>query len=160
VWRQLLSLFGLAAALVVVASAGAETTKPSKPSVYSVAPGTSCKREVAVVHGGPENGKRVTILAPPRPGLRAVALSARRIRLHWSFASLPRACRPVALLGSVIANDFDLATPTNRQVKLTGTSGSLEITYPDFLPPPDVAMASSYTAKGLRSSLARVLIKR
>jgi hypothetical protein len=158
--RYLLFLFGLAAALVVAASAGAETTKPQKPSVYSVAPGKSCRRVVAVVHGGPQNGKRITLLSPPRPGLRAVAVSARRIRLEWSFASRPRACRPVYLLGSVIANDFHLATPTNRQLKLASTSGSLEITYPDFLPPPDVAMASSYTAKGLRSSLARVLIER
>jgi hypothetical protein len=160
VCRHLLSLFGLAAALVVVASAGAETTRPPKPSAYSVAPGKSCRRVGSVVHGGPENGKRVTILAPPRPGLRARALSARRIRLQWTFASLPRACRPLYLLGSVIANDFDRATPTNRQLKLAGTSGSLEITYPDVLPPPDVARASSYTAKGLRSSLARVLIER
>jgi len=51
-------------------------------------------------------------------------------------------------------------TPTTKDILVDGTRGSIEIRYPDFLPPPTVARASSFTRTGPRSRTVSVLIKR
>jgi hypothetical protein len=103
---------------------------------------------------------RQPIVVPPAPGLRAVALSDREIRIEWSFRNLPEECRPAAVRLSVVANDDVGATPTNTEVEVDGLAGVTEVTYPDFLPPPDVAMASAFMGDGRRSRTVRVLISR
>lgn len=52
------------------------------------------------------------------------------------------------------------ATPTSEIVPVEEIAGSSVLVYPDFLPPPDVALASAYTATGLRSRTAKVLVAR
>jgi hypothetical protein len=80
------------------------------------------------------------------------------VRVEWSFRTLPQACRPTAVLLSVIANDDVRATPTNREVLVAERTGATQISYPDFLAPPDVAMASALMQDGRRSRTVRVLI--
>jgi hypothetical protein len=128
-----------------------------KPSLGEIAPSPSCERVIGTFHDGRVPAKR-PIVIPPAPGLRAFALSDREIRVEWSFRTLPEDCRPAAVRLSVIANDDVRATPTNKEVEVDSTAGATEITYPDFLPPPDVAMASAYTRNGRRSRTVRVLI--
>ena len=137
---------------------GAIVRRPVKPGAYIATPSPTCERAVATVHG-PVPAKR-EIVIPPAPGLRATAVSKRTVRLEWSFRGLPGDCRPEAVLLSIVANDDWRATPTNRQLRVDGSSGTATITYPDFLAPPDVALASAYMADGRRSRTARVLIRR
>ena len=136
---------------------GAVVSRPARPSAYTAMPSPSCERAVATVHGL-HPGKR-EIVIPPTPGLRAIATSPREVRLEWSFRSRPHDCRPQALLLGIVANDDWRATPTNRQLPVDGDSGVATITYPEFLPPPDVALASAYMEDGRRSRTARVLIR-
>jgi hypothetical protein len=74
------------------------------------------------------------IVVPPRPGL--------------------------GMLVSIVANDSPGATPTTVTVPFTGDTGAATLRYPDFLPPPDVALASAVMARGPRSRTAKVLIQR
>ena len=64
------------------------------------------------------------------------------------------------MLVSVVANDAPGATPTTVKVPFTGQTGATTLEYPEFLPPPDVALASALTALGRRSRTAKVLIRR
>jgi hypothetical protein len=135
---------------------GAVVTKPALPAVYEVEPSASCESS-NVNYAGSQ--RRVVI--PPRPGLRAVAVTEHTTRLEWSFDELPDDCSPVRLYLSVEAATAVNATPTvERDVEVSGLSGSKEVTYPDFLPAPDVARASAYLPDGRRSRIATVLIER
>jgi hypothetical protein len=138
---------------------GAVVQRPVKPSRHEVAPSPTCERVMATFHDGRAPAKR-PLVVPPAPGLRARAISDREVRLEWSFRTLPQACRPAAVLLSVIANDDVRATPTNRQVLVAERMGATRISYPDFLAPPDVAMASALMRDGRRSRTVRVLIRR
>jgi hypothetical protein len=143
----------------ITTPSGALVQRPVKPSRREIDPSPSCERIIATFHDGRVPAKQ-PIVVPPAPGLRAVAVSDREVRLEWSFRSLPDACRPAGVLLSVIANDDSGATPTNKEVEVATTTGAIEIAYPDFLPPPDVAMASAYMPDGRRSRTVRVLISR
>lgn len=122
------------------------------PTITEAEPSPTCER--AQVAGGG------TIVIPPAPGLKADAVSERTIRLEWSFDELPDDCRPVRLNVAVNADGSPRATPTVEEVEVNGTDGSVELTYPDFLPPPDVARAASYSEGGPSSRTTRVLIVR
>jgi hypothetical protein len=87
-------------------------------------------------------------------------VSSHEVELTWWFESLPSECRPKQLLLSVTAGDHVGATPTTKEIAVADLSGAMRIVYPEFLPPPDVAMASSLSADGHHSRLARVLISR
>jgi hypothetical protein len=143
----------------VTVEGGSIVQRPVKPSERVVASSPTCERVLAKFHDGSVPTKR-PIIIPPRPGLSAKAVSKRVVELAWSFRELPRDCRPTELLLSIVANNAPLATPTNATVHVDSDSGTAQITYPDFLPPPDVAMASAYSRAGHRSRLARVLISR
>jgi hypothetical protein len=139
----------------VTQASGAIVSKPVKPTEYETEPSPSCERRPykSASGGG-------LIIVPPRPGLSARAVSARSVELSWWFDEVPSDCRPVAMLVSIVANDATLATPTTVTVPFTGQTGTATVDYPEFLPPPDVALASSLTKRGQRSRTARVLIRR
>lgn len=69
-------------------------------------------------------------------------------------------CRPVQLALAVVQHGDVRATPTVTRVDVTGLSGTLELTYPDFLPAPTVAHASAYAEDGHRSRTVSILIER
>jgi hypothetical protein len=138
---------------------GSVVRLPVLPEIYEAEPSASCEREMATFHDGSRPTRR-PIVIPPAPGLRAFAVTEHRTRLEWSFRDLSDECRPDAIRLSVVAGRHAGATPTNRQVAIRGMTGSTQITYPDFLPAPDVAHASSYTRDGHRSRTVSVLIRR
>jgi hypothetical protein len=134
---------------------GAGEASPSRPTVYSVSPEQKCERIRLADKPHP------TVLGPPSPGLRAVALSSRRIRVYWWFSSFPSACRPEAVLVGVLASRERHATPeTMRERVGSSRRGSVVLTYCDCLQPPDVALAGAYAAHGLASRTVKVLIRR
>jgi hypothetical protein len=143
----------------VTTADGAVVSLPALPAVYEVAPSPSCERVLATFHDG-SNPARRPIVVPPAPGLRAQAISERTVRIEWWFESLPEDCRPQYILLAIRAGRSVRATPTTKQFRVAGAQGSTEITYPDFLPPPDVAFASALTDQGRRSRTATVLITR
>jgi hypothetical protein len=134
-----------------------DATSPIDPSSYETVASPTCERAIATFHDGSQPTKR-PIVIPPAPGLRATAVTEHTTRLEWSFRDLPDDCRPVVLRVSVVATGR--STPTNQEIKVTTTTGTTEITYPDFLPAPDVALASAYSRKGRRSRTVSVLIRR
>ena len=136
---------------------GAVVTKPALSKVYEVEPSPSCESSYATY----PDGSQRRIVIPPRPGFRAVAVTEHTTRLEWWFDELPDDCSPVRLYLSVEALTDVNATPwVERDVEVSGLSGSKEVTYPDFLPAPDVARASAYLPDGRRSRLASVIIER
>ena len=139
----------------VTEPSGAIVSKPLKPTEYETEPSPSCERRPykSASGGG-------LIIVPPRPGLHARAVSPRRVQLSWWFDEVPSDCRPVAMLVSIVANDATGGTPTTVTVPFTGQTGTATVEYPEFLPPPDVALASSVMAQGQRSRTARILIRR
>jgi hypothetical protein len=143
----------------VTTESGAVVRLPVKPSEHEISASPNCERMMATFHDGSTPTKR-PIVVPPRPGLRAKAISSNEVELAWSFEGLSSDCRPTQLLLSVTASEHVGATPTTRTIDVTTASGTTPIVYPDFLPPPDVAMASSLSADGHRSRLARVLVSR
>jgi hypothetical protein len=134
-----------------------EIPRSDAPSRYEADPSPTCERELATFHDGSQPTRR-PIVIPPAPGLRATAVSEHTTRLEWSFRGLPDECRPVALLLSVVASRS--STPTNQRVNVSTLAGTAEITYPNFLPAPDVALASAYSGEGHRSRTVSVLIRR
>jgi hypothetical protein len=123
------------------------------PTITEAEPSPTCERTAA-------GGSASTIVVPPAPGLTAVAVSERTTRVEWSFDELPDDCRPVWLNVAVSNYSSPRATPTVEKVDVDGESGSIELTYPDFLPPPNVALAAAYSAKGPSSRTVTVLIRR
>ena len=139
----------------VTEASGAVVSRPVKPTEYETEPSPSCERQPykSASGGG-------LLVVPPRPGLTAEAVSTRSVELSWRFEDVPSDCRPVAMLVSIVANDASGATPTSVTVPFTGQTGSTVVEYPEFLPPPDVALASAVMARGERSRTAKVLIRR
>ncbi len=138
---------------------GAVVSLPALPTVYTTDPSPTCERVVATFHDGSQPARRPVVI-PPAPGLQAAAITKRTTRLEWSFRDLPADCRPVAVLVSVRNGSDASATPTTKQVGVDDAKGSTEITYPDFFPPPDVAIASAYSRQGRSSRTVSVLIRR
>lgn len=169
--RPLRTIRGIAAIGSVLAVSGcgggresvdyplAVTRAPNAQLEESVAPSRTCERELATFHDGSEPARR-TIVVPPAPGLRAVAVTRRVTRLEWSFEDLPADCRPVTLAVSVVARGRRGATPTTQRVKVHGRAGTVDVEYPKFLPPPNVAVASAYSLDGRRSRTVSVAIRR
>lgn len=122
----------------VTEASGALVSRPLKPTVYETQPSPSCERQPHRSASG--DG---LIVVPPRSGLTAKAVSARRIEVSWWFDEVPMDCRPASMLVSIVANDATGATPTTVSVAFTGNMGATTLDYPDFLPPPDVALAST-----------------
>jgi hypothetical protein len=136
---------------------GAVVTKPAPPDEYEVEPSPSCESSYSI---GADGGRRRVVI-PPMPGLRAIAVTEHTTRLEWSFDELPEECSSVRLYLSVEAITDPLATPwVERDVEVSGLSGSKDVTYPEFLPAPDVARASAYLPDGRRSRVATVRIER
>ena len=134
----------------ITGPSGAETSKPLKPKILVAEPSQTCERRS--LKGSPTQD---FLVVPPRPGLKARAISERTIELTWWFEEVPDDCRPATMLLSIVANDAPGATPTTVPAAFTGANGAARITYPDFLPPPDVALASAVTLTGRRSGTAR-----
>jgi hypothetical protein len=139
----------------VTEASGAMVSRPVKPTEYETEPSPTCERRPYKSASG--DG---LIIVPPRPGLSAKAVSARSVEVSWWFEEIPDDCRPVSMLVSIVANDATGATPTTVTVPYNGGTGSTTVAYPDFLPPPDVALTSAVMARGERSRTAKVLIHR
>jgi hypothetical protein len=133
---------------------GSVSQAPVVPTEHEREPSPTCERMLATYHDGSIPTKR-PVIVPPTPGLRAHAITPRRIRLEWWFDALPADCRPVSVLLGVTTTG---STPTNAFADVTATSGSTEIEYPDFLPVPETAIASSFTHEGHRSRTVKVKI--
>jgi hypothetical protein len=142
----------------VTTASGAIVRRPVKPTAYEIEPSPTCEAAMATFHDGSKPAKRAIVI-PPAPGLRASAVSERDILIEWSFRRLPSDCRPDFVRLSVVADDHPTATPTTEQFEI-GQSGSARLSYPKFLPPPDVAHASASTDAGRRSRTISVLIRR
>jgi len=139
----------------VTEASGAVVTRPVKPTEHETEPSPSCERRP--YKSGSGDG---LIVVPPRPGLTATAVSKRSVEVSWLFAEVPRDCRPASMLVSIVANDATGATPTTVMVPYTGQTGKTMLEYPEFLPPPDVALVSAFMKHGQRSRTAKVLIRR
>jgi hypothetical protein len=148
------SLCAAVATLAPLVQAATEQWPP-RPTAYVVKPGTRCVPTPVKGQGGTR-----TMLAPPSPGLRANAVSLRTVALAWSFETLPENCRPEALTLGIVTNRSTRATPTTRYVPISGLTGTKRITYPSFLPPPNVAMARAVMENGLGSPTVMVRVRR
>jgi hypothetical protein len=142
--------------VTITDSSGAVVERPPKPAQTEVRPSATCER---IAFPSP-SGEDVVNVVPPAPGLSARAVSGREIDVSWSFQELPDTCRPSQLLVSIVANEAALATPTNATVDVTEPGGTVRLVYPDFLPEPDVALASALGDDGRKSRTVRVLIVR
>jgi hypothetical protein len=136
---------------------------PVPPRSYSAEPSASCERRPYKSAAGPGY-----FVAPPRPGLTAKALGERTVELRWSFRSLPPDCRPTLVKVGIVATYADAGAVT-KFVNVKGLTGSVQLRYYDFLPPPNVALANSLTQGTLsgktrklwfQSRNARILIRR
>jgi hypothetical protein len=152
--------------LALPASAPA-TTGFHRPTTYRTTPERACHYEWATVSypPGQSGPRRRKIADPGAPGLTAVALSSHVIRVNWTLTDLPAACKVAYLLLSVGRYPDRAKTkewlPTTTQVLTHGRlKGSARITYASFFAPPDVALASAFAAKGGRSHVVAVLIRR
>jgi len=138
---------------------GAIVTLPALPTTFVTESSPTCERTMATFHDGSTPIHR-PIVIPPTPGIRATALTTHTTRIEWTFASLPADCRPVAITLTVRNGTDPSALPVSEQFKVTGPEGMAEVTYPPFLPAPDVAHASAYSGEGHRSRVTSVLINR
>jgi hypothetical protein len=139
---------------------------PVPPDSYSSEPSASCERRPYKSTTGPGY-----FVAPPRPGLTAKALDERLVEVTWSFHSLPPDCRPTRLRVGILATDAG-AGAASKFVTVKGLTGSVQLRYYDFLPPPNLALANSLYRGSitfqngktrsfvLESRNARVLIRR
>jgi hypothetical protein len=76
------------------------------------------------------------IATPPAPSLAVREVSAHAFRFTWSFAGLPSACKPVALILRVRVDRH--ATPAfgpNTDLPVRGLRGSYLLHVPAFLHP-------------------------
>ena len=138
----------------VTTPSGAVVQYPVVPTERELEPSPTCERTLATFHDGSKPTRR-PVIVPPAPGLRAQRITPRRVRIEWSFKSLPADCRPASVLLSITATG---GTPTNVQADVHSTSGSSVIEYPNFLPLPETAIASAYTRDGKRSHTVKVAI--
>ena len=140
----------------MLAADGGASDAVSKPKVYVVAPEKRCQRITVHTSSGKE-----TRLAPPAPGLRAVALAPRRIRVFWRFTTFPRVCRPTIITLGITRYGERRATPVIARKRVDAPNGAATLSYRPFLPSPDVAFASSIGPKAnrYRSRVRMVLIR-
>lgn len=113
--------------------------RPPRPTVYVVAPEQQCEK--ITVHT--VDGERVTRLAPPAPGIRAVALAPRRIRVSWRFATFPPACRPTIITLGITRYGADGALPEIARKRVSSLQGAATLSYRSSYPQPDIAFAES-----------------
>jgi hypothetical protein len=152
-----LTLSATALAIAIAPALSATRQRPTKPTVYVVAPARQCEK-IAV---RTVDGERVTRLAPPAPGIRAVAIAPRRIRVSWVFAASPSACRPAFITLGIAPYGAARATPRIAHKRVSALKGAVTLNYPSFLPQPDVAWGSAISEPRHYSSKPQlVLIRR
>ena len=138
---------------------GAIITLPALPTVYETEPSPTCERGTVTYHDGSRPARRPVII-PPAPGVRAIAVTTHITRIEWFFRRLPDDCRPVRVLLTVRNGTDPHAMPASTEVEVHGETGTAEIAYRDFFPPPNVAHATAYSKDGHSSRSASVLIRR
>jgi hypothetical protein len=144
------------AALVAAVQVDAVGFAAPRPKMYAVSPERHCER----VRVYTDKGIREE-LAPPAPGLTAVALARRKVRITWTLSDAPSACRQASIFVGIVR--FGRAAPFTRQVTDTHRSkGSIVMSYCACLPAPDVALASTYGKRplSLSSRTVEILIRR
>jgi hypothetical protein len=140
-------------------SNGSVVRLPAVPTSYRVDPSPSCERAAVSVPESDGSFTQKDVVIPPAPGLRAEAVTDHTVKLTWWFDDVPTECRPSSILVSIRAGTDPTATPLTKTIQFTGDGGSAELTYPAFLKPPDVALASTTLPNGLRSRVVSVLIR-
>lgn len=141
----------------ITAPNGSVVILPALPKTRQVEPSASCQRAWVSVPDG-DGWTKKAVLVPPTPGLRAVAVDSHTARVTWWFHDVPDQCKPIVIRVSIVAGTDPRATPLTKEIEINGAGGSVDLTYPDFLKPPDVAIASTLFNGGLKSPDARVLI--
>jgi hypothetical protein len=137
---------------------GAVVWLPVPPRVYSTRPAASCEWVAyQPTRNKPPGGAS---LSPPAPGLKAVALSRRTVRIEYSFRTLPADCRPSFVTVGIVASRSAVATPWVEHFRIHGLSGTGTLTSSPYYPPPDVATATADMSNGLSSRPVKVLIRR
>ena len=137
---------------------GAVVWLPVPPHVYSTRPAASCEWVAyQPAHNKPPGQAS---LSPPAPGLKAVALSKRTVRIEYSFRTLPADCRPSFVTVGIVAGRSAVATPWVEHFRIHGLSGTGTLTSSPYYPPPDVATATADMPNGLSSRPVKVLIRR
>ena len=128
--------------------------RPVLPNETSIRPGATCERRPYKS----ANGTHLSVV-PPTPGLEAVAVDDHVVELTWSYRSLPPDCEPVQVELAVFANKPGIdALPKTKFVSVDGLTGSTRLRYHDFLPSPNMALATSIPREGFHSRTVRVLI--
>jgi hypothetical protein len=133
-----------------------------KPTTYRTTPDPQCRQSALHVR----TGKTWTVQrtwVPGHAGLTATALTPRRIRVDWVLAA-PAKCSVAFLL--VIAGRYSGTrwAPTSKTILPHGqTRGSLVLTIPPYLDPPDVVIARTFNERDvedLQHGVDAVLIRR
>jgi hypothetical protein len=100
---------------------------------------------------------------PPAPGFSVRRVDARRFEAIVAPGDLP-ACQARQIVISLHDHDQPVLPGESSDHEIPATPGPhrlvIDLRRPDLLPAPDVAYATSYTRRELRSAAAVVLIKR
>ena len=142
-------------AAILAGAAACIAAVVSLPEVGQGAASQPCDKRAIYVRGTTPSREWVDF--PPPPTISARRVASRRVSIRWTMPSAPARCRPVHLLLSVVASGTT-AAPTNLSLARAARRGKRMIAYPDFLAPPNTALASAYTADGRRSRTVRVAI--
>jgi hypothetical protein len=131
-----------------------------KPTTYRVGPERACRSHLVPISYPPGQTGPASeeIDIPGKPGLTAVALTSRTIRVTWSVAAITGKCETAGVILSV--GHYSTWLPISAEVQTNGRlRGSKRITFPSVGPAPDIAIASALTRSGGRSRITGVLIR-
>lgn len=132
---------------------GAVVTLPAPPASEVVPAGRRCTPL------GPNVPPQLRgEMVPPSPGLTARRLGGERVEVRYELPQVPDACTPTRILVSVDVNSSP-APAWTQNFPIRGGSGAVVVAVPDGFGQPDVAIASVFTNRGVRSSTATVRIR-
>ena len=134
------------------AAVSAATSSSTDPHAHTVLPLSAC----GLLKTGTQQ-----LRTPARPGLHAVRVSPRKIVVEWRLKPPKAQCKPRLIVIGVVATHDVRATAATKTILIAGKlSGRATLSYCQCYKPPNVGFATTYTALGLASQAARVLISR
>lgn len=113
---------------------------PQKPTASEAAPSQGC-----VDSEGAESTDANA--RPPRPGIRAIRLDGRRLRVSVWFRDVPARCTPDRIRITVDVND-DPAVPAGFLYPIDDVAEPFVVTLPERVRDADVISASSISTRG------------
>jgi hypothetical protein len=120
---------------------------PARPRQLVAAPSPSCTAEAP-------GGRR---FLPPRPGVRATRVGARRLEVEVSFKDIPARCRPYGVRITADVNG-DPLPPSTHRFPFEDVERPLVIDLPERVANADVVYASTWLRSGASSDSAAVLV--